>query len=379
MRKVAVIGAAMGRIGRYPELMFQDLGWPAVKGAIDDAGLERKQIEAVYCGSAYGGRLAGQRALRPLGMTGVPVVNCENACSSGATAFREAYYAIAAGLYDRVLVLGIDKLSMLGGGVLPGQPEDWEVDVGLTMPALYSMRAKRYMHDFGLTREQLSKVSVKARRHGALNPSAQYQKPVTLEEVMAARLVAEPFGLLHCCPTGDGAAAVVLCAGEFVAQSTTKPVWVAGAELTSGRFVTGYRDITTAEITERGAHEIYEETGISPQDVDVAEVHDAFAIAELMYYEALGFCKKGEAIGLLESGATSVGGRIPVNMSGGLLSKGHPVGATGAAQIVEVIWHLRGQAGARQAQGAKVGLTHCTGGGIAGLDHGACAITIFKT
>ena len=374
MRKVAVIGASMGRIGRYPELMFQDLGWPAVKGAIDDAGLEGKQIEAVYCGSAYGGRLAGQRALRPLGMTGIPVVNCENACSSGAT----AYHAIAAGRYDRVVVLGIDKLSMLGGGVLPGQPEDWEVDVGLTMPALYSMRAKRYMHDFGLTREQMSKVSVKARRHGALNPYAQYQKAVTLEEVMAARLVAEPFGLLHCCPTGDGAAAVVLCAGELVAQSTTKPVWVAGAELTSGRYVTGYRDITTAEITERGAHEIYEETGISPQDVGVAEVHDAFAIAELMYYEALGFCAKGEAIQLLESGATSVGGRIPVNMSGGLLSKGHPVGATGAAQIVEIVWHLRGQAGARQAEGAKVGLTHCTGGGIAGLDHGACAITLFK-
>lgn len=378
MRRVAVIGAAMSRIGRYPDLTFQDLGWPVVKAAIEDAGLQRAQIEAVYCGSAYGGRLAGQRALRPLGMTGVPVVNCENACSSGATAFREAYFAIATGGYDRVLVIGIDKLSMLGGGVLPGQPEDWEVDVGLTMPALYAMRARRYMHERGLTREQLSQVSVKARRHGALNPFAQYQKEVTLDEVMNARLVAEPFGLLHCCPTGDGAAALVLCAENVISQETSRAVWVAATELTSGRYVTGFRDITTAEITERGAKQIYEDASIGPEDIDVAEVHDAFAIAELMYYEALGFCAKGDAISLLQSGATSLGGRIPVNMSGGLLSKGHPVGATGAAQLVEVVWQLRGQAGMRQAVGAKVGLAHCTGGGIAGLDHGACAITILK-
>jgi benzoylsuccinyl-CoA thiolase BbsB subunit len=303
---------------------------------------------------------AGQRALRPLGMTGIPVVNCENACSSGATAFREAWYAIAAGRYDRVLVLGIDKLSMLGGGVLPGQPEDWEVDVGLTMPALYSMRAKRYMHDFGLTREQLSKVSVKARRHGALNPYAQYQKPVTLDEVMAARLVAEPFGLLHCCPTGDGAAAVVLCASELAAQSTTKPVWVAGAELTSGRFVTGYRDITTAEITQRGAGEIYEETGVSPADVDVAEVHDAFAIAELMYYEALGFCKKGEGGPFVASGALRLGGALPCNTSGGQLSESH---CEGMLQIVEGVRQMRHTYPEhRQVRDAEVALISGHGG-----------------
>jgi len=377
MRDVAVMGAAMTRIGRYPEMSFQNLGWGPVKQAIEEAGLTRDDIQAVYCGSAYGGRLAGQRVLRPLGMTGIPIVNCENACSSGATAFREAYFAVAHGIYDRVLVIGIDKLSMLGGGVLPGQPEDWEVEVGLTMPALYAMRARRYMHEYGVTREQLSKVSVKARAYGAINPYAQYQKPVTIDEVMNARLVADPFSLLHCCPTGDGAAALVLCA-KPVAKGSKKPVWVAATELTSGRYVTGFREMTVAEITARGAKELYEETGIGPQDIDVAEVHDAFAIAELMYYEALGFCQRGEAISLLESGATSKGGRIPVNPSGGLLSKGHPVGATGAAQLVEIVWHLRGEAGARQADGAKTGMAHCTGGGIAGLDHGACAITILK-
>jgi benzoylsuccinyl-CoA thiolase BbsB subunit len=371
------MGAAMTRIGRYPEMSFQNLGWGPVKQAIEEAGLTRDDIQAVYCGSAYGGRLAGQRVLRPLGMTGIPIVNCENACSSGATAFREAYFAVAHGIYDRVLVIGIDKLSMLGGGVLPGQPEDWEVEVGLTMPALYAMRARRYMHEYGVTREQLSKVSVKARAYGAINPYAQYQKPVTIDEVMNARLVAEPFSLLHCCPTGDGAAALVLCAKPVV-KGSKKPVWVAATELTSGRYVTGFREMTVAEITARGAKELYEETGIGPQDIDVAEVHDAFAIAELMYYEALGFCQRGEAISLLESGATSKGGRIPVNPSGGLLSKGHPVGATGAAQLVEIVWHLRGEAGARQADGAKTGMAHCTGGGIAGLDHGACAITILK-
>ncbi len=232
------------------------------------------------------------------------------------------------------------------------------------------------MHDYGVSFEQLSKVAVKAHRHGARNPYAQYQNEVTLEEVMKARLVCEPFTVYHCCPTCDGAAAVVLCGADKVAGIGAKPVWVAGTELTSGKYYTGFRDMTTPEITVRGAKQIYEETGIGPEDVDVAEVHDAFSIAELLYYEAFGFCKPGEAIHLIENGDSSIGGRIPVNPSGGLLCKGHPVGATGIAQICEITWQLRGEAGDRQVAGAKVGLTHCTGGGITGLDHGACSINI---
>ena len=379
MTKVAVIGASMSKFGKRLTTSFQDIGWPVVKAAINDAGIPRELIEAVYCGSAYGGRLTGQRVLRPIGMTGIPVINCENACSSGATAFREAYYAIKNGQYQFALVIGIDKLTSLGGGLLPGQPDDWDVELGLSMPALYAMRAKRYMYDHNISFAQLSQVPIKAHRHGSLNPYAQFQNKITLTEVENAMPVADPFTLLHCCPTGDGAAALVICSESALSKTYRKPIWAVGTELTSGQYITGFRDMTLPEITMRGAKELYEQTGIGPNDVDVAEVHDAFSIAELLYYEAFGFCEYGEAMQLLESGATSIGGRIPVNPSGGLLCKGHPVGATGVAQMVEITWQLRGEAGQRQVENAKVGLTHCTGGGISGLDHGACAINIFTS
>lgn len=380
MTKVAIAGAAMCRFGKFPELSVQDLGWPVVKAAVENAGIAPGEIQSAYVGSAYGGRLVGQRILRPLGMLGLPVVNCENACSSGGTAFREAWHAIAQGQWDCALVVGIDKLTSLGGGVLPGQPDDWDVNVGLTMPALYAMRAGRYMHEHKVTTEQLAKVAVKAHRHGALNPLAQFQNEVTLEQVAAARPVADPFTLLHCCPTGDGAAALVLMSERKAREAGIgKPVWVVASELNSGRYMTGFRDMTVPEITMRGAAEIWEMSGMGPDDIDVAEVHDAFTIAELLYYEAFGWCERGEAIALLESGATSLGGRIPVNPGGGLLCRGHPVGATGAAQLVELTFQLRGEAGRRQVEGAKVALAHCTGGGIAGLDHGACSINILST
>jgi benzoylsuccinyl-CoA thiolase BbsB subunit len=376
MRNVAIVGSAMRRIGKFPELSVQDLGWPVVRKAIEDAGVEAKDIQATYCGSAFSGRLVGQRVLRPLGMLGIPVINCENACSSGGTAFREAWMAIANGRYDMALVIGIDKLTALGGGVLPGQPDDWDVAVGLTMPALYAMRARRYMHEHKVTADDIAKVAVKSHKHAKLNPYAQFQNEVTLEDVRRARPVAEPFTLLHCCPTGDGAAALILCSEDKARQLTQKPVFIRASVLNSGKFKTGFRDMTVPEITMRAVDEIYASAGMGPDDIDVAEVHDAFTIAELLYYEALGFCGRGEAVKLLDSGATSLGGRIPVNVSGGLLCKGHPVGATGVAQLVELTWQLRGQAGERQVEGAKVALAHCTGGGIAGLDHGACSISI---
>ena len=376
MARAAIVGAAMSPFGKRPEVNLWDLGWPVVKAAMRDAGLDREAINAVYAGSAFSDRLVGQRIVRSLGMLGIPVVNCENACSSGGTAFREAVRAVEDGHHDVVLVIGIDKLTALGGGVLPGQAEDWEVAVGLTMPALYAMRARRYMHEYGVSAEQLSAVPVKAHRHGALNPYAQFRNELTVEEVLAGRPVADPFTVFHCCPTGDGAAAVVIASEDYVNRRGCRPVWVVATELNSGKFLTGFRDMTLPEITARGAAQIYEEAGLGPDEIDVAEVHDAFSVAELFYYEALGLCGRGEGIELLESGATSIGGRIPINPSGGLLCKGHPVGATGVAQLVEITWQLRGEAGARQVEDARIGLTHCTGGGIAGLDHGACTINI---
>lgn len=378
MREVSVIGVGITPFAKYRDKSLAEIGWPAVKSAIEDAGVEKKDIEAAYCGSALGGMMSGQRVLKQLGITGLPITNIENACSSSSSAFRQAYIAVAAGVYDVVLVMGVEKLTKFGGGTLPLEKEDFEVTHGLVMPALYGMRARRYMHDYGLTEEQLAGVAVKAHAHGALNPEAQFRNEVTLDEVMGARQIAEPFTLLHCCPSGDGASAVVIASAEKARQYTTKPVRVACSEVNSGKYMTGFRDMTTPEITVRGAKQAYEEAGIGPDDVDVAEVHDAFTIAELLYYEALGFCDKGDAAKLLEDGETSLGGRIPVNASGGLLSKGHPIGATGTAQIAEIVRQLRGQCGDRQVKGAKVGLTHCTGGGISGFDHGACSIHMFS-
>ena len=378
MRDVSVIGAGMVRFAKQPESTLAEIAWPAVKQAIDDSGAAKRDIEAAYCGTALGGMMSGQRILKAIGLTGLPIVNVENACSSSSSAFREAWIAVAAGLYDVALVIGVEKLTKFGGGTLPLETEDFEVAHGMVMPALYGMRAKRYMHDYGLTREQLAGVAVKAHDHGALNEDAQYRNRITVDEVMAARPIAEPFTLLHCCPSGDGAAALVIAADTVAARYCAKPVRVRASELASGRYMTGFRDMTTPEITVRGAAEAYETAGIGPEDIDVAEVHDAFTIAELLYYEALGFCARGAAAGLLEDGETSLGGRIPVNPSGGLLSKGHPIGATGAAQMVEIVRQLRGACGTRQVEGAKVGLTHCTGGGISGFDHGACSIHIFS-
>jgi len=377
MREVAIVGTGLVPFGKYPEKTLADIAWPAVKQAIQDSGIKKNDIGAAYCGTALGGMMAGQRILKIVGLTGLPIINIENACSSSSTAFREAWIAVAAGIYDAALVIGVEKLTKFGGGTLPLEKEDWEVAHGLVMPALYAMRARRYMHEYGLTEDQLAMVSVKARKHGGLNPDAQFRDPVTIEQVKQARPVADPMTLFHCCPSGDGAAAVVICSAEKARQYTTSPVCVLGSEINSGNYMTGYRDMTSPEITVRGAKQLYEEAGIGPEDVDLAEVHDAFAIAELLYYEALGFCARGNAAKLLEDGETSLGGRIPVNPSGGLLAKGHPIGATGVAQIVEIVRQLRGQCGDRQVEGAKVGLTHCTGGGISGFDHGVCSIHLF--
>lgn len=377
MRDVCVIGTGMIPFGKYPDKTLAEIGWPAVKEAIVESGVPHKSIDAVYCGTALGGMLAGQRVMKTLGLTGMPIINVENACSSSSSALAEAWTAVASGRHDIVLVVGVEKLTKFGGGTLPLEREDWEVNQGMVMPALYAMRAKRYMHEYGLTARQLAEVSVKAHDHGALNPNAQIRKRVTVDEVMSSRPVADPFTLWHCCPTGDGAAALVIASVDVARAQKSNPVRIAASEVTSGIYTNGYRDMTWAELTARGAREAYEMAGVGPDDVDVAELHDAFTIAELMYYEAFGFCERGHAYELLSSGATSLGGNICVNPSGGLLSRGHPVGATGAAQAVEIVRQLEGRAGAHQVEGAKVGIAHATGGGIAGLDHGACSIHIF--
>jgi benzoylsuccinyl-CoA thiolase BbsB subunit len=378
MKGVSVIGVGMIPFGKYPDTNITDLGWPAVKAAIKDSGIDARRIRAVYSGTARGGAMVGQRIMGRLGLAGLPIVNVENACSSSSSAMAQGVMAVSSGAHDVVLVIGVEKLTKFGGGTLPLDEDDWEVRLGLTMPALYAMRAQRYMHDYGVSLKEVAGVPVKNRKNGALNPDAQMRKEVSVDEVLASRMIAAPFTLLQCCPTGDGAAAIILASNAVARELSTDPIEVRASHLTSGRFMSGFRDMTSPEITVRGARETFEESGLGPEDIDVAEVHDAFSIAELIYYEAFGFCPRGEGAALLNSGATSIGGRIPINPSGGLLAKGHPVGATGAAQVVEIVRQLRGQAGARQVEGAKVGMTHATGGGISGFDHGACSIHIFQ-
>lgn len=379
MAMAHIAGVGMTRFGKQSERTVEDIGREAMLAAMKDAGIGRNQIDEVFCGSTFGGSLIGQRILRDLGMTGLPITNVENACSSGAAAIREACSAVASGRADTILVLGVEKLTALGGGTIPLEKTDIEANLGAVMPAVYAMRAKRYLHETGATAKHLAMIAVKAHEFGARNPYAQFQNFVTVDQVLASRMIADPLTLYMCCPTGDGAAAVIVTSEKKAKELGAGNIRIAASVLQSGLYKTGFRDMGSSELTIRTSKLAYEAAGIGPEDIDLCEVHDAFASAELMYYEALGLCGKGEGLEMVERGDTGPGGKKPVNPSGGLSCRGHPVGATGVAQIVEAVWQLRGQADKRQVPGAKVALTHCTGGGISGLDHGACSIHVLQS
>ncbi|SHL07554.1 benzoylsuccinyl-CoA thiolase BbsB subunit [Pseudonocardia thermophila] len=371
-----VIGAGMIPMGRHRESSYAGLAAPAARAALASAGREPSDIDAVYCGNSFGGMLAGQRIAKEIDLGGIPVLNVDNACSGGASALHEAVAAVRSGRHRTALVLGVDKLTQFNGGTIPLVTEDWEVRRGMVMPALYAMRAQRYLHERpDSSIEDLAAVSVKARTHSAKNPYAQYRTTVTIDEVLASRPIADPLTMLQCCPTGDGAAALVVTAAPDPGRPALK---VLASVLHSGRFAAGYRNMIWPEISASSAAEAYAQAGIGPRDLDVVELHDAFTIAELVYYEVLGLCERGESTAFLRDGRSTYGGDVVVNPSGGLLAKGHPIGASGAAQVVELFWQLTGTAGDRQVPNARYGLTHVTGGGISGMDHGACSIHIFE-
>ncbi|WP_064686649.1 thiolase family protein, partial [Rhizobium bangladeshense] len=317
--------------------------------------------------------------MRDMGITGPALYNVENACASGATAVHLACQALKLGLYETVVVFGVEQLTKLGGGTIPLQRNDYKTELyaaqGMTLPTVYAMRGSRYLHERDESPEILAQIAVKNRSHGARNPFAQQRTEVSLEEVLGSRPIAEPLTLLQCCPSAvDGAAALVLTTRRPLRPGPA--VRVLASAVQSGHQELGCDDILDAEITARTASLAYEQAGVDPMDVGVVELHDAFTIAELLYYEALQLAAPGEGASLLRSGETALGGRVPVNPSGGLLAKGHPLGATGVAQMVEVAWQLQGRADGRQIEGAKIGLTQCTGGGIAGVDHAASAVHI---
>ena len=375
MRDVFVVGSGMIRFGRYPERLLEDLAGEAVLAALADSGIDPGRIGMAVFGHSQGGRVAGQRVLRELGLTGSSILNVENACAGGGTALHVGWMAVASGLHDVALVVGMEKMQR---GLIPPNPGEYEAVLGKTLPAKYALRARKHMARYGLTAAQLALVSVKNHRAGALNPNAHYQKEVTLEEVLASRPVAEPLTLLQCCPTTDGAAAVVIAGGEAARGVRRSVVRIAATTLKSGMYRNTLKDPLSSDddVATRTGAAAYEMAGLGPADVDVAEVHDAFTIGEILAYENLGFCPRGQGGRLVEEGVTSLGGRLPVNPSGGRLSLGHPLGATGVAQVVELTRQLQGRCGPRQVAGAKVALAYVVGGSIPGIGSGASTVHI---
>lgn len=387
MRDVVVLGVGMTKFGKFMDKSLKDLARMAAWDAIQDAGISPKEIESGYVANAIGGVITGQTmvtgevVLREVGITGIPVVNCENACASGSTALREAWMAIQAGYYDTAIVVGVEKEyandsqktveAIAGAGDV-----ELELSVGVNFPAHWALRAAKRMEVYGTKPEHLAMVSMKNHHNGCFNPRSQYQKECSIEQILSARTIATPLTQLMCSAIGDGAAAVVLCAADKAAKYTTKPVTIAGIGMATGVY-TDTRAITFGDMEQRSAEVVYKISGIGPEDIDFAEVHDCFTIAEFMRVEGLGLYKPGEYDFALEHGYSEINGRLPINPSGGLLAKGHPIAATGVAQICELVWQLRGTAGARQVNAPKVGLAHCSGGGIAG-DGAVSVVSILK-
>lgn len=376
MARVWIVGAGMSKFGKHPDRSAADLGTEAVLAAIADAGIDPRRIEAAYCGHVFQGMVAGQRVLAQTGLAGIPLTNVEDACSSGAVAIREAALAVRAGEHDVVLALGMEHLTSRFRGALTPAEDDLETAVGLTMPAIYAMRARAHMHAFGTTRAQIAMISVKNKRNASLNPFAQFQAVVTLDEVLASRPIADPLCLFDCSPVSDGAAAVILCSDRGRRHGSRQAVRLTAAALRTGEVESGLPTMAVEPITQRTAKAAYEQAGIGPEDVDLAEVHDCFSIAEVLRVEGLGLFPIGEYPARVERGEADIGGVLPVNPSGGLLGKGHPLGATGVAQVVELVRQLRGEAGERQVAGARVGLAHCRGGKAAGVEGAACTVNI---
>src|SRR3989454_2670643 len=374
MRRVAVIGVGVtqfGRQGRTAAELFAE----AAADALADAEMPAARVQALYYGNVVGGETekqlhTGPQAASVLGIPTVPTTRFEAACASSHAAFRHAVMEVAAGLSDVVLVGGAERVLNVSTAEATeyfayASDAVFEQPAGLTFPGVFALIARAHMTKHGTTEEQMAHVAVKNHRHGALNPKAQFQKEITIEQVMKSAKVAAPLKLYDCCPFSAGAAAVVIAA-EDVARRTRRPVWVLGsAQAGDAMCLHDKRDLTRALATERAAQAAYRQAGLGPRDVDVVELHDCFTIAEILATEGLGLVERGTGGVAAEKGETSLGGRIPVNTSGGLKAKGHPIRATGAAQIVEVATQLREEAGPRQVEGARVGLTHTLGGNTA--------------
>jgi len=375
MRDVAVIGIGLTKFGELWDKSFRQLISEAGSKAILDSGISGADIDAMYIGSMSSGRFVGQEHVGALVADAsgfshmhIPATRVEGACASGALAVREGYLSIASGINDVVVIGGIEKMNDVAGTTATetlqtAADQEWEAFFGQTFPGIYATIATRHMHEYGTTKEDLAKVAVKNHANGALNPTAQYQREITLEKALNATMVAYPLGLFDCSPVTDGAASVVLCAAEKAKQFSDKPVKIIGSGQASDTLALhARRDICTLDATVYAGKMAYNQAKIQPNDIDFAEVHDCFTIAEILAIEDLGFVKKGEGGKAIDNKISTLDGSKPINTSGGLKSKGHPVGATGVAQIVEVALQLRGEADKRQVKDVKIGLAHNIGG-----------------
>jgi len=373
MNRVAVVGIGHSRFGRRTDVNVAELAFESIKGAIDDAGVDKKDIKNVVVGTmgAWSEELLPAVTINEYaGLSGAGTMRVEAACASGSAALKSAYSSVASGEVDLALALGVEKMTEIDSSTsveLIGRAGSytWEFEnYGITFPAYYALYAVSHMSKYGTTEEDLSRVAVKAHHYGAMNPLAQFQKEITLEKAMGSQVIAWPLKLYDACPLTDGSAAVVLASEEVARKLTDTPVWIKGighssdtANLSRRSDYVGLSAVVTA------AKNAYAMAKVSPEDIDVATAHDCFTIAELMAYEDLGFCKKGEAAKMIRDGDTELGGRIPVNVDGGLKAKGHPVGATGVSMAVEITKQLRGEAGKRQATIKNgLGLIHNVGG-----------------
>lgn len=383
-KEVAVIGIGISKFGELWDRSLRSLITEVGIKAVEDAEAKPDDIEALFGGNMSAGQFVKQEHIASLAMdqsalTPKPAMRVESACASGGQALRAAYMSIKSGMHDVVLAGGAEKMtdvltSATQGALATASDQEWEAFYGVTFPGLYALIARLHMERYGTTREQLAQVAVKNHYNGARNPTAQFRKEITKENVLNSSLVADPLRLFDCSPITDGAAAVILAGREKAEELVEDPVWITGAGAgTDALALHDRKDICTLEATKEAARQAYEQSGKKPKDIDFAEVHDCFTINEIIALEDLGFCKKGEGGKFMEEGNTALDGKIPINTSGGLKSKGHPVGATGIAQTVELVEQLRNNAGDRQVKNAETGLAHNVGG-----SGGSCTVHILE-
>jgi len=373
MRKVAIIGCGMSKFGEHWDSSFRELVVEAGLKAIQDANISGEKIDAGFVGTMASGSFIGQEHIGALiadymGLNPVPITRVEGACASGGLALRQGFMAVASGLHDVVVVGGIEKMTDLDGSmvtdVLGGAgDQEWELFLGATFPGIYALMAKRHMHEFGTTEEMMASVAVKNHKHGSKNKYAQYQNEITIDTVLNSKMVADPLKVFDCSPVSDGAAAVVLAPLDLAHSFTKKPVEILACAQASDTIALHSREsLTGLKATKIAADKAYKMANLGPKDMNLVELHDCFTIAEIMATEDLGFFKKGEGGKAALEGRTALNGEVAVNTSGGLKSCGHPVGATGIKQAVEVTWQLRGDAGERQVKNAQIGMSHNVGG-----------------